>query len=387
MQSSLRIGMDVRLLAKRRGIGNYVHNLLEAVAASDTRHRFVLYGDHEELRAVAPADDRFEVRIMSPKIYPVWEQLALPVQAGRDGVDLLHCPANAGPLWMPRDVGLVLTVHDVMYMLPESQLPVSPSLYQRLGRAYLRRVVPSAVRHARAVLTISRYSRSDICRHLGVKAETVDVIHEAAGRTFRPLANDEAEARLRGFGLRRSFFVTLGAIDPRKNTLFTIEAFARLVAQGEQEHDLVIVGLAPKAREHFAQHLRARNLGPRVHLLGFVTEEELTALYGRATAILYPSLYEGFGIPILEGMACGTPVVGSVHASIPEIAGDAALLIDTVEPEMLTAAMARILGDVGLRRELIARGRKRAAEFSWDKLAKETLAVYERVSRPGTGIN
>lgn len=376
----LRIGIDARLLRYRRGIGNFVQHLLDALARLDTPHEFILYLDSEAAVPLAPVHPRFTTRVLSPRIYPIWEQLSLPAQVRRDKIHVLHCPANAGPLQMPASTRLVLTIHDVMYMLPRTTLPASPSLYQRIGRGYLNWVVPRVANKAAAVTTISEFSRDDISRYVSTRAP-MTVVYEAPGPAFRVMDAKYAADIVRGLGVSGPYMVALGAIDPRKNTARVIDAFARALPGLDATPQLVLVGLAPNARAHFGKQVRALGIESRVLFLGFVTEQELVALYNAAELFVYASLYEGFGMPMLEAMACGTAVLGSTSASVPEIAGDAALLVDPSDVVALAAAMGRLSNDASARDALRARGRIRTQRFTWEQVARDVMAVYEQVGK------
>ncbi|HWZ15279.1 MAG TPA: glycosyltransferase family 1 protein [Mucilaginibacter sp.] len=376
LNTNLTIGIDARFLSKRRGIGNYIKNLLEELAKTTSQHKFILYADSKAVINAVPDDPRFNLKIIPFKLYPVWEQVILPFYVWADKLDILHCPGNSAPIVLPKRTKLVVTIHDVMYMLPGRMLPSSPSLYQRIGRLYLRCVVPIVAKNAIRIITISKYSKSDIVRSLSIDESRLSVIYEAPGTVFR---QNSAEPRtvLAKFSLNLEHYIlAFGAIDPRKNTVRIINAFAEFHKGNQSTHQLVIVGLSKSAIDHFSKLIQSLNLREKVALLGFISEEELISLYSLAEVMLYPSLYEGFGIPVLEAMACGTPVIGSTSASIPEIAGNAALLVDPVNVSELTYAITKMCADNLLRQEYRARGHKRAAEFSWQKVAQETLSIY-----------
>ncbi|HEY4304188.1 MAG TPA: glycosyltransferase family 1 protein [Gemmatimonadaceae bacterium] len=381
-RSPSRIGIDARLVRYRRGIGNFVFHLLESLAESDTPHRFVLYVDRREALAKLPKDPRFTSRVIGPPVYPIWEQVSLPRAARRDRLDLLYCPANAAPLLLPRETRLVITIHDLMYLLPQRMLPRSPSMYQRAGRFYLRHVVPLVARRASYVTTVSECSKTDIVKWLGYEADRIAVLREAPGDAFRPMNDADADALLQRLGVARPFALALGAVDPRKNTRRIISAFTRMVRDGGVEGQLVISGLSPSAAEQFREYAQSLDIASRVVLLGFVAEAELLALYTRAWVLLYPSLYEGFGMPVLEAMACGTPVVGSVTGAIPEIAGNNALLVEPTDEAAIAAAARRLWVDPKLRQRLRDDGLARAASFSWPRVTSELLDVFERTLSP-----
>lgn len=379
----MRIGIDARLVTYRRGMGNVVYHLVHALAQLDGDHHYMLYIDDPLAIGHLPAHPRFTPRLLRPALYPLWEQVALPLAARGDRVEVLHCPANTGPMWLSPTVALVLTVHDVMYLLPANQLPTSPSLYQRLGRLYRRLVVPRVARRA-AVLTDSEHSRQDILRLIGLPADAVTVAPLAPGTIYGRASSpaDLAAARA-AYNLEGPFILTLGAIDPRKNTARALEAFAMLRASRADAPLLAVVGLPPAGQAPFAQLAARLGVADAVRFAGFVPEEHLVALYSAAELLLYPSLYEGFGLPVVEAMACDTPVVTSPVGSIPEVAGDAALLVDPGDPGSIAAALQRLLSSPELRRDLVARGRARLGHLSWERAARVTLAAYEQAGAAG----
>ena len=381
----LQIGIDARLAGYRRGMGNYVHNLLWEFARLPTEHHFVLYVDDAGTSAAVPCNDRFVVRRLWPKLYPVWEQLSLPAQVAHDGLDVFHSPANTAPLCLRSKTRLVVTIHDVMYLLPPDQVPLPRTLYQKLGRHYRRCIVPRAARKATRILSVSAYSKQDTVRHLGVPSEQVSVVHESPSPKFQRLSENERNrwrAAMQGrVNFNRPIIMHLGASDPRKNTARVIEAFAAMKNVAADRRQLVVAGLSPTAQNDFSNRAAGLGILDDVCLLGFVAEEELVLLYNMAQVVVYPSLYEGFGLPVLEAMACGAPVITSNVSSIPEVAGDAAILIDPTDTAALVQAMMRLADDEVLRRELIARGELQVSKFSWRRAAQETLAIYEEVAQ------
>lgn len=382
---ALRIGIDARLAGYRRGMGNYVHNLVWQFARLPTEHRFVLYVDDADASETLPHGDRFVVRRLRPKLYPVWEQLALPVQIARDRLDVFHSPANTAPLWLHAGTRLVVTIHDVMYLLPPDQVPLPRTLYQRLGRHYRRCIVPRIAHTAARIISDSICSKADTQHYVRASSDRVDVVYLAPSPKFRRLSEDERvgmTATMQGrVNFDRPTIMHLGASDPRKNTARVIQAFAAMKRREANGHQLVIAGLASAAQESFRRLAADLGILDDVILLEFVAEEELVLLYNMAQFVVYPSLYEGFGLPVLEAMACGAPVITSNVSSIPEVAGDAAIQIDPADADALVHAMERLADDEALRRNLIARAELRVSNFSWQRAAQETLAIYEEVAQ------
>jgi glycosyltransferase involved in cell wall biosynthesis len=264
-----------------------------------------------------------------------------------------------------------------MYLMPPALVPRPRSTYQRFGRWYRRLVVPIIAKRADAIATDSYDSACGIERYVGIGRDRIAIIHAAPADEFRRLENPCAIQDVRRrYGIEGKFILALGGVDPRKNTPRVIEAFAGLRSHSGAPLELVIVGMPQKGRT-LAGSLS--KLGPeqRVTFAGFVSDETLVALYNAAEALLYPSIYEGFGLPVLEAMACGTPVVCSRAGSLPEVAGDAALYVDPWSECDITRALLELSTHEPLRELLARRGLRQARKFSWSRSAKQTLELYE----------
>jgi glycosyltransferase involved in cell wall biosynthesis len=269
---------------------------------------------------------------------------------------------------------------DVMYLLPETVLPKSPSIYQRLGREYLRRLVPRSVTHAAAIITISFASRNDIVKHLNVPKHRIHVVSLAANSACRTLSDVSVLDAVRAkYGLDRRFVLALGAVDPRKNTARIIEAYAKFRRRVSEHFQLLIVGIAPSAQTAFRAMVEKLGLGNDAAFFEFVPENDLVALYNAAEMLVYPSLYEGFGLPVLEAMACGTPVIASARGSIPEVAGEAALMVNPLDIDEIATAMTELITNTKLRHSLVAEGKAQAAKFSWQRMAEQIFEIYKNV--------
>lgn len=369
-----RIGLDARFaLGERRGIGNYSLELFRAMAAVDHGFEFIFYSDRKDESGLLEGLPNSSVRVLRPGFYPFWEQAMLPLALQRDEIDLFHAVGNTAPVIMPRRSRLVITLCDVMYMKDEGTLPLSQSWYQRLGRIYRRVIVPPAVRVADHVLTISEFSRADICETLvGCSPEKISVTLLGLPSSFHITPPHEADTSPLG---ETPYLLHLGGLDPRKNTHLVVRAFLDLKRSGQIKGKLVILGL---------KNLNSLNLDPSetaesegwIHLPGFVSEMDLPRYYRHASMFLFPSLYEGFGIPLLEAMACGTPIITSRNSSLPEIAGEAALLIDPFQPEDLKTAILQLLASPNIGIKLREAGRARLLVFDWKQTAHMTLEIY-----------
>lgn len=378
----MKIGIDARFAVhKRRGIGNYVLKLVDNLAGIDNSNEYVLYIDKEDVDKVLPQKSNFKIKKISPSNYLVWEQIILPLYAKKDRLDVLHCTGNTAPLFLDKRIALVISLHDVMYLKDYSQLPKSLSRYQRMGRLYRKAIVPKAVNRLSMALTVSGFSKKDIMRHIPqLDGDRIEVVYEAANESYSQIDKVSALRKIRNkFGIECNYILTLGALDPRKNTELVIKKFIELKNESDINEKLFVVGLPNWKQTGFYNIVRESGFEEDIIFTGFVSEDELVLLYNGASVFLYPSLYEGFGMPLLEAMACGTPVITSNVSSMPEIAGDAALLINPDNGEELKAAVLKLLNDKNLRNDLITRGLKRARQFSWAKMAEDTLAVYDTV--------
>jgi glycosyltransferase involved in cell wall biosynthesis len=300
-----------------------------------------------------------------------WEQTVLPVLLRRLRIDVLHSPHHHTPL-AAIGVRRVVTFHDVTFLL-------LPERYPLVRRLYMEGVTRAAARVARAVITPSRTVQDEVVRGLGVPRERVVAIYEAAGPQYAPLEEDSVGRVRWKHRLPNEYILSVGSLEPGKNRPRLLHAYASLRAQGI-ECPLVIAGQPAWHYEAEYDLVRALGLTEHVRFLGYVPDDDLPALYSGATVFAFPSLYEGFGLPVLEAMACGAPVVCSSVSATAEVAGDAAILVDPHDTGAIGEALGRALTDGPLRADLRARGLDRAREFSWERAARDTLSVYQIVA-------
>jgi len=374
----MRIGIDAHLASyELRGMGKYVLQLVSGLVLSDESNEYVIYGDSQMF---PPLRGRTNVKFRDPKglPYPVWEQLVLPIRVRQDRLDILHCPANTAPIALPRRLKLVITVHDVMYLLPASVLSASKIFRQRLGNFYRRVVVPRVARRADRIITDSEFSKKEMVEYLKILPDHIRVIPLGIDAHFASLADAIASPpkEIGGESLDSPFILALGAGDPRKNTLAVIRVYGSRWRDFPNQEKLVIVGLRDWQASAAYQLVRELGLTDRVLFAGYVSEELLAWLYTSSRCFVYPTLYEGFGFPPLEAMACGVPVITSDSTSVSEIARDAAILVDPSSEEAIGNALVRLLRDEPLRRQLIKQGKARVQKFAWRETAQKTLRVY-----------
>jgi len=380
-----RLGLNAHLLApegsyRSAGVSRYIAKLLTYLPQVGPEHEFVAFvGDPATIESCEGSDRWLIRQTAAPADSPLrriaWEQVRQPLDARRLGLDLLHAPVNVGPLLTRRP--LVVTVHDLSFLR-------YPELFRPFNRAYLSRWTRWSLRRAARIIAVSSSTRQDLIDLYRVPPERIAVVPNGVDKEIAPVDDPE---RLRRFcasrGVSRPFILSVGTLEPRKNLPTLLNAFALLRRQEGLAHTLVLVGGRGWYYEEIDATVDALGLTGHVHIAGHVPGDELALWYSAADLFCYPSMYEGFGLPPLEAMACGTPVVTSNTSSLPEVVGDAGLMVDPADVEGLAAHMARVLSDPDLRARLRKAGPERAAQFSWRATAERTLAVYEDALRQG----
>lgn len=378
----MKIGINALFFQSRAtGSAQYMLHLLDALAHIDKQNEYILLGprpaqqtgNHSFPYQVHPVPDFAARNDNIEKV--IWEQFTAPHAAHNAAVDLYHVPYFAPPLFPHTPT--VVTIHDVIPMrLPAYKVGGKVKAYMKL--------VSYAAHRATLIITVSQHAKQDMIDALKLPPERIRVIYEAAGDEYCPIADPErlAAARAR-YGIGERYIFYLGGLDQRKNVLQLIRAFAHLYEQiGDPHLQLVISGNPDKQQGPLFPDPRpvAANLGMNGQIIyRFIEDEDKPAIYSGASLFVFPSLYEGFGLPPLEAMGCGAPVVCSNRTSLPEVVGDAAISIDPQDTRALTEAMHQVLTNSTLQADLRARSLRQAAQFSWNKTAQETLAVYQEI--------
>jgi alpha-1,3-rhamnosyl/mannosyltransferase len=365
-----RLGIDVRKLADF-GIGSYLQGLLGEFARRGEPRGFVVLVAPEERHLLPEMPDDWQVVEVSARGYSLEEHFAVPLAAVRHGVTTLHVPHYVVPVLYPGKV--VVTIHDIIHVL-------FPQFLRRGGFAYARLFIARAVRRARRIVTPSATTAHDLQRLFGTGAEKLLVIPHGVDAEFLLPAGRADEAVLERLGVSPPYLLHVGNHKPHKNAEGLLKAYQILVHDGRGETPpLVLVGgFTPDGP--LARRAAAMGLGGRVRCLGHVERRELAALFRGAVLFLYPTLYEGFGLPVLEAMACGVPVVAGDIPAVREVAQDAVERVNPRDVVELASAVRRLLDQTEHRHELAERGRARAREFSWQRAADATLSVYRSVA-------
>lgn len=367
-----KIGIDLSIAnINQAGTGIYASSLLNALRQIDKEHDYCVFRVRQQRDMSSHKTLHSRLKTIFRDI--VWMHGILPWQVSRSKVDLLHMPANVMPLFS--SCPTVVTILDTTVLQSSQNFP----FWQR---NYSRVFIPWTARHASMILTISEHSKQDIVRHLGVVSDKVAVTYLAAVPAFQVISSTVvSEVKLR-YNLKLPFALAVGTLEPRKNLVRLLQAFS-LLRQNVSSLQLVHAGPRGWLFDDVMQEVERLGLQDSVHFLGRVPLDDLVGLYNAASVFVYPSLYEGFGLPVLEAMSCGCPVITSDISSLPEVTGDAAVLIDPYNVQQLAEAIQRVVEDKNLFVTMRQRGLDRAKLFSWERCAQETLAVYHRLLEKG----
>jgi len=381
------IGIDASRAAvrERTGTENYSLNLIRHLLALESNHGYRLYFNRPpaiELCGAAvplsPMTTDLELRVMPfPRL---WTHLRLSWEMVRQPPDVLFVPAHVLPLVHPRSS--VVTVHDLGYLC-------YPEAHQPLDRLYLDLSTRYNAHAASRIIAVSQATKDDLVQHYGIEPDKVTVVYSGCDETMQPVEDRAAIERVKArYGIRGDYVLYVGTLQPRKNLGRLLEAYAmiRKRAKKDQIPCLVIAGRKGWLYGQIFQQVERLGLETEVIFPGYVPQDDLPALLSGARLFVFPSLYEGFGLPVLEAMACGTPVLCSNVSSLPEVAGNAVFLVDPLDVESMAEAMNRLLKDEGLRARLVERGLRQLRQFSWDRCARETLAVLEDTVQPDPSI-
>lgn len=379
----MRIGIEGQRLfrQKKHGMDMVALELVRNLQAIDHENEYVIFVKPDEDEQVLHETANFRIEKLEGGFYPLWEQVALPKAARKAGCDILHCTSNTAPVFS--DIPMVVTLHDIIYM--ESNylkiLNGSGTNYQKFGNAYRKVVVPKVLKKSSRIITVSHFEKNRIGEFFGMKGDhRLTAIYNGVSEHFKPVSSEQELKRVKEkYHLPDKYFFFLGNTDPKKNTPGTLKAYADFVRKHGNDVKLVMLDYDQDELLAILDSIDSRNIIHQIVLTGYVVNTDLPAIYSQCSLFLYPSLRESFGIPMLEAMACGTPVITSNTSSMPEVAGDAALIIDPFKPAEITDAMTELMENQALRDQLISKGLARAEHFSWRQMAVEVKSLYEDV--------
>jgi glycosyltransferase involved in cell wall biosynthesis len=363
----MRVGIDARLVYySQAGIGQYILHLVDGLSKVDTQNEYVLLQSRKDDTTILERPNFRRVSLWTPSHHRL-ERYSMNVELVRLGLDVLHSPDFIPP--HRPSCRSVITVHDLGFLLyPHFLTKESARYYGHIDQA---------VRWTDHIISVSESTKRDTVQHLGVPEDKITVVHEAANPIFRPIDRNQAREEVRNrHGVDGPYILFVSTIEPRKNVPTLIRAVWQLMESYKEEVHLVLAGGKGWLFEDAFAVVEALKMDRRVHFVGRVSSEDLLSLYNAAELLAHPAFYEGFGLPPLEAMACGLPVVVSNVASLPEVVGDAGLLVDPHNVDELTVAMWRVLTEDKLRHEMREKGLRQAGRFSWERAARETLDIY-----------
>ncbi len=375
----MRIGIEAQRLFRRKKHGMEVVTLelIKHLQNIDPVNEYVVFVKDDEDADCVRGEVNFEIRKTPVFSYPYWEQLYLPKIAKEAHLDLLHCTSNTAPVFYKSP--MVLTLHDIIYL---ENVSFAGNTYQNFGNLYRKFIVPKVIRQCDQIITVSEFEKSHMVRTLGLPEEKVQVVYNAMNKSFQ-IIQDQAilSIVIQKYALPDQFILFFGNTAPKKNTHRVLEAYARYCLDHDNPLPLVITDCTQEYIEQLFKKLPLKEkskIWQYIQVLDHIPFHELPSFYNLATLFLYPSLRESFGMPIIEAMACGTPVITSNTSSMPEVAGGAALLVSPEKVEDIKEGIERVLQDEVLRQKMIAKGLARATEFSWEKTAQQVLQIYKQ---------
>ena len=372
----MRIGIEAQRIFRKNKHGmDYVvlQEILE-IQKMDTENDYFIFVKPGEDHCVKSTENVHVVEIACPS-YPLWEQWALPQAAKKAKVDILHCTSNTAPIWC--DIPLVLTLHDIIFLEPRDKQ--NKSLYQNLGWFYRRLDVPRILDKCQRIITVSNYEMENIINKLNIPRERMAMIYNGYNEWVRPINNCDLPKAISQKLTANDYFFFLGNTDPKKNTERTLVAYSKYLSQSSIKRKLLMADLDTNYLNDIITRNGIENIREKIVIPGYIVNSDLPFIYNNAFAFLYTSLRERFGIPLLEAMACGTPVITSNTSSMPEIGGADAILVNPESSDEIASMMLRLETNESFYQKQKTIGLERAKLFSWKKTTEQLLHLYQEV--------
>lgn len=372
----MKIGIEAQRIFRKNkhGMDYVVLQEIKKLQQMDTTNEYYVFVKPGDDRCVESTKNVHVIELNCPT-YPLWEQWALPRAAKKYGVDILHCTSNTAPIWC--NIPLVLTLHDIIFLEPRDKQ--NHSLYQNMGWFYRRLDVPRILDKCRRIITVSNFEMENIISKLNIPRERMAMIYNGYNDWFKPLEDKKDVYKM--YIPEEGYFFFLGNTDPKKNTERTLVAYSKYLKQSEVKRKLLMADLDKEYLDGIIERNQIDNIKENIVMPGYIVNSDLPYIYNHAVAFLYTSLRESFGIPLLEAMACGTPVITSNTSSMPEIAGENAILVNPESSDEITEMMLRLEKDKDFYEQQRQIGLERAKLFSWRRTAENLLKLYQEVYR------
>jgi glycosyltransferase involved in cell wall biosynthesis len=378
----MKIGIEGQRLfrKKKHGMDMVALELIKYLQEIDKENEYVIFVKPDEDSECLKETENFKIVELGGGPYPTWEQFALPKAAAEEGCDILHCTSNTAPI--RSKVPVMITLHDIIYMESIAIFKKAGTWYQKFGNMYRRYVVPRVMKHSKRIITVSWFERKRIAEFFNYSEDdkTLVAVYNGVSEHFKPVEDKNELLRIKEkYNLPDEFFFFLGNTDPKKNTVGTLTAYRDFCREFDRKIPLVMLDYDQSELKKILNDIGAPELIDNILLTGYVINTDLPAIYNLCSLFLYPSLRESFGIPMLEAMRCGAAVITSNTSSMPEVSGNAAMIVNPHEPGEITEAMLKLMKDEGLKNEFIQKGFENAAKFSWKNMAEDVLKLYKEI--------
>ncbi len=377
----MKIGIEGQRLfrEKKHGMDMVALELVKNLQQIDKKNEYIVFVKPDSDKCLQDTDN-FRIIELGGGPYPTWEQFALPKAARKEGCDILHCTSNTAPV--RSKIPVIVTLHDIIYLESISIFKKAGTWYQKIGNMYRRFVVPRIIKRAKKIITVSGFEKNRIRKFFGWPEtdHRLVAIYNGVSEHFK-MVDDKNELELvkKKYNLPDKFFFHLGNTDPKKNTIGVLKAYSDFRKRYEEDIPLVMLDFDRQELNRMLTEIGNKKLIDHILLTGYVINTDLPAIYSQCEIFLYPSLRESFGIPMLEAMKCGVPVITSNTSSMPEVSGGAAMIINPCKPEEITDAMIKLLEDENIKSIIIKEGFEQAKKFSWKNMATDVLKLYKEV--------
>ena len=378
----MKIGIEGQRLfrEKKHGMDMVALELINNLQKIDNKNEYVIFVKPDVDRDCMHETANFKIVEIAGNSFPIWEQFSLPRAAKKEACDILHCTSNTAPIYTK--IPLMITLHDIIYLESISILKKGGTTYQKIGNMYRRFVVPKNVKKSERIITVSNFEKDRIRNFFGYPEndKTLVAVYNGVSEYFKIIDDKEELDRVKKlYNLPDEFLFFLGNTDPKKNTPGTLKAYSEFIKNSDRKIPLVMLDFGSDYLNKMLGDIDDPDLKKHIQLTGYIKNTDLPAIYNQCAVFLYPSLRESFGIPPLEAMRCGAPVISSNTSSMPEVAGGAAHIVDPFNPSEIAKGIKKIISDDKYRNTLIEKGLVHSTKFSWKKMAENVLELYKTV--------